>query len=133
MDEEEEEEQQVLISPFRLMLHRAMSVLWHEEELMEQQLLNMVISNSMETHHQELFSADPTRRAQLEPEVLAAPLDEECHLCLEDMRAGDSVTRLTCGHVFHAACTNDLVVHQHVACPLCRKSIPIEKSEEKKC
>lgn len=133
MEEGEEEDERVLISPFRLLLHRAMSVLWQEEEMLERQFLDLAVSESMETYHRELFAADPTRKARLEPEVLVEAMDEECHLCLEDMRAGDSVARLACGHVFHAACTHELVIHQHAACPLCRKSIPVEKSEEKKC
>lgn len=131
-DEEDDEIEQVFISPFRLLLHRAMSVLWREEEVMERQLLDFAVNNSMETYHQELFAADPTRKALLEPEVLTETLDDECHLCLEDMRAGESVARLTCGHVFHASCTQELVAHQHVACPLCRKSIPLEQSGHEK-
>lgn len=129
-EEEDDELEQVLISPFRLLLHRAMSILWREEEILERQLLDLAVNESMETHHRELFAADPTRKARLEIEVLTEAPDDECHLCLEDMRVGESVARLACGHVFHAACTQELVAHRHVACPLCRKSIPLEQSEE---
>jgi hypothetical protein len=44
------------------------------------------------------------------------------------MRAGDPVIVLPCGHTFHSPCIDNLVVHQHMVCPLCRKPIPVERS-----
>lgn len=43
----------------------------------------------------------------------------QCAICLADFEVRCSVSRLPCGHVFHADCINQWVVAQ-AHCPLCR-------------
>ncbi|KAF7066268.1 hypothetical protein CFC21_072282 [Triticum aestivum] len=46
--------------------------------------------------------------------------DTACSVCLEDLRAGETVRRLpACMHVFHVECI-DMWLHSHRSCPLCR-------------
>lgn len=119
------------ISAFRLLLHRAISVLWQEEAQWEQELLNAAIEDSLNTYthtnHETMFSSDPHRKIKLNETDLTSDTNEECHLCLEDMRMGDKVIILPCRHFFHSSCIRELVEHRHVVCPLCRQSIPIEE------
>ncbi|KQJ94243.1 RING-H2 finger protein ATL80 [Brachypodium distachyon] len=43
-----------------------------------------------------------------------------CSVCLEDVRGGEMVRRLSnCGHVFHVKCI-DMWLHSHRTCPMCR-------------
>lgn len=134
----EEEEEEILdetrMTPFRTLLHRAISFLRHQEELIEQEMLNTAIENSMDTYRETLFVVDNNRKLSLDPFILKEEKEDECHLCLENMKIGDEVIQLPCQHLFHSPCVHELVIHQHITCPLCRKSIPLEKSEEKsKC
>lgn len=129
MDDDEEEQ---FISPFRSLLHRAISLLWHEEQKIEQEMLDTAIQNSLETYHDSLFIEDDQWQITIGPSILEKDVGDECHLCLEYLKKGDRVILLPCQHVFHSPCINELITHQHVLCPLCRRSIPIEKKETTK-
>lgn len=129
----EEEVELVHITPFRTLLHRAISFLRREEEKMEQEMVHAAIENSLDSYRESLFSIQPNpeRKINLNPSVLENDLEEECHLCLENMKQGNQVITLPCRHLFHSSCVEQLIVHQHIVCPLCRRSIPLEVSEEK--
>jgi hypothetical protein len=133
LGEEDEEEEIIALTPFRTLLHRAISFLRREEEKIEQEMLDTAIEHSLDSYRESLFSADPDqeRKVNLDPFVLEKDLEEECHLCLEPMKKGNLVITLPCRHLFHSPCVDDLVIHQHIVCPLCRKSIPLEASEKK--
>jgi hypothetical protein len=137
MEDDEEipplDEDIITLTPFRTLLHRAISFLRREEEHLEQEMLNAAIENSLDSYRESLFSNDPdkVRKVNLNSSVLDQDLEEECHLCLENMKKGNHVITLPCQHLFHSSCVDALIVHQHIVCPLCRKSIPIEVSEEK--
>jgi len=45
----------------------------------------------------------------------------ECSICIGDMRSGDCIRKLDCGHVFHRACV-DLWLLRSAECPLCKRS-----------
>ena len=124
--ENEEVEEPIALTPFRVLLHRAISFLRREEEAWEQEMLQAAIQNSMETYHETLFVAQPERKISIHASVLDMDRDEECHLCLENMKQGDQVIILPCEHVFHAPCVDELISHQHLVCPLCRETIPTE-------
>jgi hypothetical protein len=42
-----------------------------------------------------------------------------CVICLETLLDQDTVRRLPCHHVFHAACINKWFLKRHYTCPLC--------------
>ena len=127
------EEDIITLTPFRTLLHRAISFLRREEEKLEQEMLDVAIENSLDSYRESLFSIVPDneRKVNLNSSVLDQDLEEECHLCLENMKKGNQITTLPCQHFFHSSCVDALIIHQHIVCPLCRKSIPIEISEEK--
>mmetsp|Transcript_62587 Transcript_62587/g.117073 ORF Transcript_62587/g.117073 Transcript_62587/m.117073 type:complete len:112 (-) Transcript_62587:303-638(-) len=61
------------------------------------------------------------------PEELAEGDGGPCAVCLESMRRGQAVRRLSCGHAFHSGCILAWCQHQAqrwaedaVRCPLCR-------------
>jgi hypothetical protein len=131
MDEEGEEE---LTTPFRTLLQRAISFLRWEEEKLEQEMIDIAIEHSLDSYRDTLFSVDDRaeRKVSIGSSLLETDIDDDdCHLCLEKMKKGDQVVVLSCQHTFHSECVDQLVTHQHIVCPLCRKSIPIEVSEEK--
>lgn len=127
--EEEEQVNEEIITPFRTLLHRAISFLQHQEEHLEQEMLNTAIENSLDSYRESLFTVchDDERKVNLTTSLLQED-HEECHLCLEDLKKGDCVMVLPCSHLFHAPCIQQLVIHQHIVCPLCRRSIPLERS-----
>lgn len=125
------EEDIITLTPFRTLLHRAISFLRREEEKIEQDMLDAAIEHSLDSYRESLFTVDSERKVSINSSILDRDLDDECHLCLETMKRGDDVMVLPCQHLFHSSCVKELIIHQHIVCPLCRKSIPIEVSEEK--
>ena len=77
------------------------------------------------------------KKRQREEEDEDQPVNEEieeCSICLDDMQdASDDIHALPCGHRFHAACLNEVVLKAAkggaqsnrqgylISCPLCRK------------
>ena len=61
--------------------------------------------------------------------------DEEevltCSICLQDFGQDDQVTRLNCNdkHIFHKACLQK-ALEAKLNCPICRKSVLIDHSEQ---
>lgn len=122
-----------VMTPFRALLHRAISFLIREEEKLEQEMIDVAIENSLDSYRESLFSVDPhtERKIKVNSSLLENDMEDECHLCLENMKQGENVSVLPCQHTFHTKCVDEMVVHQHIVCPLCRKSIPLEVMEEK--
>lgn len=119
-EEEEDDEYEEVFSLYRLV-----------ETLMETRLFRQTIANSMETYDQELFRRREDRCLQGD----AVPwTDEEkekkCYICLEMFTTEDLVVKLECTHVFHHACAENAVAHQHLRCPLCRAEIPTRSKDE---
>merc|ERR1719510_1216599 len=52
-----------------------------------------------------------------------APKTLMCAVCQEDIRPGEPVKELRCGHVFHNACLKPWL-SQHCTCPVCRMEMP---------
>lgn len=48
--------------------------------------------------------------------------DAECPICLDDLRAGDMVARLRCGHACHPRCAEGWL-HAQGSCPTCRAAL----------
>lgn len=48
---------------------------------------------------------------------------EECAICLEEIKEGQKIKKLGCGHKFHKNCINDAMKFNR-KCPLCRDLIP---------
>lgn len=128
MEDDESVPEEELITSFRTLLHRAISFLQREEENLEQEMIDVAIENSLDTYRESLFTTDHNRRVSLNPSILEQDMEDECHLCLENMKKGDHVIILPCKHTFHSLCLHELVVHQHIQCPLCRNTIPIGTS-----
>lgn len=130
MDMHNDEE---VMTPFRALLHRAISFLIREEEKLEQEMIDVAIENSLDSYRDSLFSVDhhTERKVKINSSVVENDMEDECHLCLDTMKKGENVFILPCQHTFHTKCVDELVVHQHIVCPLCRKSIPLEIMEEK--
>eukprot|EP00123_Amoebidium_parasiticum_P020203 comp44865_c0_seq1/m.47523 comp44865_c0_seq1/g.47523 ORF comp44865_c0_seq1/g.47523 comp44865_c0_seq1/m.47523 type:complete len:190 (-) comp44865_c0_seq1:897-1466(-) len=42
-----------------------------------------------------------------------------CSICLEDFVESDKLHWLPCSHVFHAACIDEWIKGNHLACPVC--------------
>lgn len=132
MEEEEEEHQddETVMSSVRALLRRTISLLRREDELLEQQMVDTAIEDSLETYHGSLFVVDPDRKLGIPPTIKEEGQEETCQVCLDGMRVGDLVVALPCKHSFHPSCAEELVVHRHIACPLCRESIPVEIGQE---
>ncbi|XWS23229.1 hypothetical protein CRYUN_Cryun29cG0103100 [Craigia yunnanensis] len=49
--------------------------------------------------------------------------DEDCMICLEELKVGSDVSRMPCSHTFHANCIEKWLKQSHY-CPLCRFEMP---------
>ena len=117
--EEEEEEDEDIFDLYRLV-----------ETLIENRLFRQTVENSMETYNHELFRKrdDICLSAggnlwTAEDDALLPEDEKKCHICLEKIEIGHQVVKLQCKHMFHHACMESAVAHQHVRCPLCRQQV----------
>jgi hypothetical protein len=49
-------------------------------------------------------SSIPSGKRPIDPYVYSSYHDFDCTICMENIRVGESVQKLTCGHMFHANC-----------------------------
>uniref|UniRef100_A0A7S0FLM3 RING-type domain-containing protein n=1 Tax=Pyrodinium bahamense TaxID=73915 RepID=A0A7S0FLM3_9DINO len=64
------------------------------------------------------------------PEVCAGA-EEDCPICLNVLKAGDSVRQLgACGHTFHRSCI-DLWLLRRADCPLCKQAVKVAEGRGK--
>lgn len=131
-EQEQEQDDETVMSSFRALLRRTISILRREDEMLEQQMIDTAIQDSMETYHNSLFVVDPDRKLGIHPTMKQDEKEETCQVCLDPMVMGDLIVALPCQHCFHPSCADGLVIHQHIACPLCRESIPVDVRQKNK-
>jgi hypothetical protein len=51
-------------------------------------------------------------------------IDNECAICLAEVKSDDPITSLPCGHRFHTECIQRSLQSGIAGCPLCRSAIP---------
>jgi hypothetical protein len=52
-----------------------------------------------------------------------------CSICLDEINSQNVVRKLFCGHIFHSSCIlHWILVGRSKSCPLCQKSIAMERS-----
>jgi hypothetical protein len=54
----------------------------------------------------------------------------KCVICVDDLAKGEKAAVLPCDHFFHGECVTPWL-KQHNTCPVCRRSIEVEKDEGK--
>ena len=54
--------------------------------------------------------------------ILKQDLRDECAICLETMKQGESVSLIYCSHIFHTACIYEWFQKKPV-CPFCEKRV----------
>ncbi|CAE7628670.1 RNF148 [Symbiodinium pilosum] len=107
------------------------SCTWAKVVRMQEQMLETV-----RTHRAEVRSAcmEKLPTATFQELQSSSRLPENCIICLSDFEPNCKVTRLACGHIFHAACIkNWLVDAAHDTCPYRCHEDPldlVEASEE---
>jgi len=122
MDIEEDDEENDLLSLVRLV-----------ETLIETRLFRQSLDDSMETYSNELFRRQDELRLNSDPIPWTDQEEEKkCYVCFDLFVHHDPVVKLPCHHVFHHACAEDTVAHQHLRCPLCRADIPTRRKENEK-
>jgi len=128
-NDDEETEHEMPFVPFfsRFSILSNLARMRAEEEAIEQDMIRSAMQESMDTYHQSLFRKNSRLRLDLAPFLAEKDDEGECFICLEPIRVSEEVVRLHCNHLFHAACIQDIVSHQHGHCPLCREAIPIRE------
>jgi hypothetical protein len=58
-------------------------------------------------------------------------LDGFCCICTDALKDGNELKIMTCGHILHNQCYNELIKHSH-KCPICSKTIKNMMDEYKK-
>ena len=51
------------------------------------------------------------------------PEMDQCSICLEDARPGDSFRVLGCRHAFHQKCIDRWLCSKRNACPICQRPV----------
>lgn len=99
-------------------------------ERMDRDVLNDVISESMETYHEELLRKNEnqnisSRDYQIVVFRQGEYRNDKCFICLEDFTEEESpLLQLDCKHIYHKSCIEE-AVHYNSHCPLCRSDIKI--------
>lgn len=74
---------------------------------------------NMSAANEELPTLSERLRAM---EINNAEKENECPICLDQMKDDEANTTLNCGHKFHNRCLENMVRHRHNRCPLCRSA-----------
>ena len=56
--------------------------------------------------------------------ILNNDLMDECAICLDKMKAGESVSLIYCSHIFHSACIYEWFQKKPV-CPFCERRVSL--------
>ncbi|MBA0708331.1 hypothetical protein Golax_023465 [Gossypium laxum] len=51
--------------------------------------------------------------------------EEDCMICLEELKVGFEASRMPCSHVFHGDCMEKWLKQSHY-CPICRFEMPTD-------
>lgn len=109
------------------------SFILHIEDLIENEIYQASLRDSMDTYNEELFKKrqdivlDGIVPFSLTDEIIhEMKTDTKCFICLEEFKIGASVIKLPCSHIYHVDCMNTLISHQHAKCPLCRGPLPLQ-------
>ncbi|KAI1177486.1 hypothetical protein F4777DRAFT_207415 [Nemania sp. FL0916] len=101
----------------------------HGDAVYSQEALDRIITNLMEANPQSNAPAPATENAiaslprkKLDAQMLGPELKGECTICIDEVKVGDEVVVLPCGHWFHEECAS-LWLKQHNSCPVCRAAI----------
>lgn len=136
MPEEEEEEEEMLAIPAMSLFYRVLQTIrrYEPDPEIEQQMIDQAMAESMDSYHGTLFRTNSRLILTVPTQSLTDQdldrMDEhqkKCSLCLDLYVPNDSVHHLPCHHVFHSACIQDAVRHQHASCPICRAAIPTQE------
>lgn len=75
------------------------------------------------TYSQELptYSSYQLDNTKVVSDIVSDPVDEECVVCLETYKTGDTMLTLECEHRFHALCAIPWI-QVHGTCPICRST-----------
>lgn len=133
MDEinlQEDEEEEIMRQPFRFLIQRAVFMMrQHDEDDIERLMVDSAMQDSMDTYHEGLFKTDRKILPVLQSFTMNEP-STRCYVCLDNIDEGQNATKLSCEHIFHYDCLQDMVAHQHACCPLCRQDIPVMRLEK---
>lgn len=151
-EEKEEEQQEIMSAPPPLMMERSASILRvrppqrvtlsrlfqifvaeleDQQDWVDRQVMQNVMSDSMSTYQEELFRRDQSRYVDTNDDhkvdswknICLITNLTKCFICLEEFNEEDQILLLRpCGHVFHLLCIQEAVQYQ-TKCPLCRKDI----------
>ena len=72
-----------------------------------------------------VLTAAPRARARTHTHTHTHTKDDECAVCLEEMRAGDSVLTLPCSHTLHWLCIEPWLMRKRcgATCPKCKSLV----------
>lgn len=94
----------------------------------ERILFNEVLSESMDTYHDELLRRDENKQLSKKYETKHYK-DEKCRntkcfICMEDFEPDSKIIKIECSHGFHADCLCESVKYND-KCPMCKHCIDI--------
>lgn len=103
-----------------------LSSLYYREE---QDIMNSVIEDSMNSYHTELLRKNVKRRLSEDSYRIGTYStetcrNEKCFVCLDTFEKDAPVCLLSpCNHVFHEACLKEMIQYNPI-CALCKMGIP---------
>jgi len=54
----------------------------------------------------------------------------QCAVCLESFCPSDAVRKLHCGHVYHASCFENWILHGEKSCPMRCSTVPVQAAAQ---
>jgi hypothetical protein len=60
---------------------------------------------------------------ELEIMELEEDIDNDCSICIDNLRKGNEVIKLKCNHIFHKECIKSYLLNYDNKCPLCRNNV----------
>ena len=65
----------------------------------------------------------------LEVNILEEDIDNDCSICIDNLKKGNEIIKLGCNHIFHKKCIKSYLLNYDNKCPLCR-TIILQKNNE---
>mmetsp|Transcript_12012 Transcript_12012/g.22635 ORF Transcript_12012/g.22635 Transcript_12012/m.22635 type:complete len:289 (-) Transcript_12012:223-1089(-) len=100
---------------------------WTKAARMQERMIVAARSQQIEWRSTSLDKLPTASYEEMQADTGSGRLQENCVICLSDFEPSCEVTRLACGHVFHAGCIKNWLVRSgHDQCPYRCREDPLE-------
>jgi hypothetical protein len=120
------------------LLKKSILISYKKNSILDQrnEINNQYIAFTIKSNLLNMFNRNPileAKRITFENDLIIGEsvIDrDECSICLDDIKIGDTICKTSCNHYFHHSCLINWIRSYDINCPYCRKElIKIEQED----